>query len=89
MLPEHVILQVLVHDCDHEILGYFFGRECSVQLTILLPHLEGTLQLFTLREDVAHDVKEHPCTSVGIEDRTRVVVSSGLVPFTVKHVRSP
>ena len=42
-----------VHDCGLEILGYLLVRESSVQPALLLEHLESTLQLFTLKEDVA------------------------------------
>ena len=63
VLRELGILQVLVRDCDLEILGYLLVRDCSVRHALLHEHLEVTLQLVALREDVAHDIKEHPCTS--------------------------
>ena len=41
VLPKLGILQVLVHDCDLEIFGYLFVRECHVQPALLLEHIKG------------------------------------------------
>ena len=74
VLSELGILQLLAHDCNLGILGIpLRSRVLCTTCFSSRTTFEGTLQLFTLKEDVAHDLKEHSCTSSGQSGVARVM----------------